>query len=268
MAALLVAIAVMGVLLSAAMPVWKQTAQREKESELVFRGQQYARAIALFQRRAGPGALPPNLDILVEQRFLRKKYKDPITGEDFQPLLAGQAVPGMAGPGGGQGDGSGRGGRGGLGGPGVGQGGSPGAQPSGFTAPTFGSQPGTGPGAVTGAVGGIQGVVSKSKAKSLRLFNGRQAYNEWSFVYVPQQQAGGAAGPGGPGGPGGVGGGRGGGQPGPFGSPPGGPFGTGGRGGGGPGTFPGSPGGAQPPPPFGGQRGTGPPASPGGGRRP
>jgi type II secretory pathway pseudopilin PulG len=258
MAALLVAIAVMGVLLSAAMPVWKQAAQREKESELVFRGQQYARAIALFQRKAGPGALPPNLDILVEQRFLRKKYKDPITGGDFQLLLAGQALPGMAGP---PTDGSGRGGRGGPGGPGGGPGGNPGAKQGGFAAPTFGTPQGTGPGAVVGAVGGIQGVVSKSKAKSLRLFNGRQSYNEWSFVYVPQQQAGGPGGPGGAGGRGGPGG------PGPVGSPPVGPFGSGGRGGVGGGTFPGAPGGAQPAP-LGGQRGGGPAQPPSGGRRP
>ena len=55
MAALLVALSVMAVLASAAMPTWKQLSQREKEAELIFRGQQYARAIGLFQRRAGPG---------------------------------------------------------------------------------------------------------------------------------------------------------------------------------------------------------------------
>jgi len=257
MAALLVALAVMSVLLSAAMPVWKQTAQREKESELIFRGQQYARAIGLFQRRAGPGALPPNLDILVEQRFLRKKYKDPITGEDFQLLLAGQAVPGLTGGGGAPGEG--RGGRGGPGGSAGGPGGSPAAQPAGFTAPTFGNPSGTAPGAVLGAVGGIQGVVSKSKAKSLRVFNGRQVYNEWAFVFVAQQQAAGAPAPGVPG-PGGRGGRGGPGMPGPGGSP-GGPFG----GSVGPGPFPGAPGRGQPP--FGGPPGSGPPGSPGGGRR-
>ena len=36
MAALLVAISVMAVLLTAVMPVWKQMAQREKEEELVL----------------------------------------------------------------------------------------------------------------------------------------------------------------------------------------------------------------------------------------
>ena len=67
MAALLVALSVMAILASAAMPSWKQMTQREREAELVFRGQQYARAIGLFQRRAGPGVNPPNLDVLVQQ---------------------------------------------------------------------------------------------------------------------------------------------------------------------------------------------------------
>src|SRR5687767_1409313 len=88
MAALLVALSVMSVMASVAMPVWKQFNQREQEAELIFRGEQYARAIGLFQRKAGPGTLPPNIDLLVDQRFLRKKYKDPITNGDFQILAA------------------------------------------------------------------------------------------------------------------------------------------------------------------------------------
>ena len=38
MAALLVSIAVMGILMSVALPAWRQAARREKEAELVFRG--------------------------------------------------------------------------------------------------------------------------------------------------------------------------------------------------------------------------------------
>lgn len=235
MAVLLIALSVMGIILSVAMPAWKQMAQREKEAELVFRGQQYARAIGLFQKRAGPGVLPPNVDVLVQQRFLRKKYKDPITGDDFQLLLAGQQLPGQAG-----GQPTGPQGRG--------------AQPG---RGTPGQAPTTGIGAPTGAVGGIQGVVSKSKAKSLRVFNGRTVYNEWAFVFVPQVQAGGAGGAGGAGVPGGPGGG---GSPGPgrgrFGQPGpgpgpgrlGGPGGGGGFGGPGGGGFPGPSQGSSGPP--------------------
>src|SRR3989304_8768077 len=44
MAALLVSMAVMAIVMTAAMPVWRQITQREKEEELIFRGKQYARA--------------------------------------------------------------------------------------------------------------------------------------------------------------------------------------------------------------------------------
>lgn len=56
MAALLVSIAVMGILMSALIPVWTTAVQREREAELVFRGEQYARAIGLFQRKYAGGS--------------------------------------------------------------------------------------------------------------------------------------------------------------------------------------------------------------------
>jgi type II secretory pathway pseudopilin PulG len=247
MAALLVAMAVMAILMSAAMPVWKQTAQREKEEELIFRGMQYAHAIGLFQRKYA-NAYPPTVDVLVEQRFLRKKFKDPVTGEDFVPLLAGQGALGSATPGGipqTQGRG-GTGGTGGLGRSGAATAPTPGGigiGASGIGASGRGTSPIGTPGA--GGVGGVTGVTSKSKEKSIRLYNGRNHYNEWAFVYTPQQQTPGAGAPGSavPGQPGGIRGQPGGqrpGQPGPFGQPgqrqgpgrqgaPSGPFGPGGR---------------------------------------
>src|SRR5215813_5825348 len=94
MVALIVAMSIMAIAMTVAMPTWRQMAQREKEAELVFRGQQYARAIGLFQKKSGPGVLPPNIDALVDGHYLRKKYKDPITGGDFDVLLAGAATPG------------------------------------------------------------------------------------------------------------------------------------------------------------------------------
>ena len=175
MAALLVALSVMAVMMTAVMPVWKHAARREKEAELIFRGQQYARAIGLFQRRAGPGVLPPDIDSLVKQRFLRKKYKDPITGGDFDLV------------------------RGALGATQPGQGSQTAARPGqptggrGPVAPTpnpVATQVG-GRGAAPG-VGGIAGVISKSKDESIRIYNGRTHYNEWVFMYVPLTQAPGA----------------------------------------------------------------------------
>ena len=75
MAGLLVAIGTMGVMLSVAMPTWNHLAKREREAELVFRGEQYMRAIELYQRQF-VGAYPDDLETLVEQRFLRRVYED------------------------------------------------------------------------------------------------------------------------------------------------------------------------------------------------
>ena len=167
MAALLVSIAVMGILMSVALPVWRQAARREKEAELVFRGEQYARAIGLYQRRFA-AAFPPSIDVLVEQKFLRRKYKDPMTEDgEFQVLY--QASLAASAPG----DGS---------------------APS--TLSGSGSQ--TGPSAPTRSIGprgGVIGVVSKSEEASIRLYNDRDHYNEWLFVYIATTtQVGGAPG--------------------------------------------------------------------------
>ena len=96
MAALLVAMSILAIMMTVVMPVWKQTAQREKEEELVFRGKQYVHAIGLFQRKFA-NAYPPNIDVLVDQRFLRKKFKDPITNDDFAIIPVGQGAPGSQG---------------------------------------------------------------------------------------------------------------------------------------------------------------------------
>ena len=232
MAALLVSMAVMAVLMSVALPVWRHDAQREKEEELVWRGQQYVRAIRLFQRRTQ--ALPTSVDMLVQGRYLRKKYKDPITNDDFQPIPAAGAIPGQGG--------QPLGGRGGQ--PAGGRTGQPTQGGRGTTPTGFGA--GSGAGSSSGGSfssstvpGGMMGVVSKSKDESIRLYQGRNHYNEWAFIFV-SQQPGGPGGRGQPGGPGGRGqpgrgggrDGRGGGGIGPFGSPGGGPGGMGpGRGG-------------------------------------
>jgi type II secretory pathway pseudopilin PulG len=166
MAALLVAMSVMAVLMSALLPVWTHMATREKEEELIFRGRQYARAIGLFQRKFANTA-PPSIDVLVEQRFLRKKYKDPITKDDFQLIYANQQalLPGAGGQ--------------------V-------AQRPGQTATQNNpvQQPPTGSVGAGGMTpqGGVIGVTSKSKEASIKLYNGRSRYNEWSFIYLQTAQ--------------------------------------------------------------------------------
>jgi type II secretory pathway pseudopilin PulG len=187
MAALLAAMTVMAILMSAALPAWRTQARREKEAELIFRGEQYARAIGLYQRRFANVA-PPSIDVLVDGKFLRKKYKDPITDDDFQIITAGQATPAdgqqaqtPTTPN-----------------PSAGRGQGPNLQPSGGRqqGPGFTQQP--------AGRGGIVGVMSKSSERSFRVYNGRDTYNQWVFMGVQQSTR--AGGPGGPAGPAGRGG--------------------------------------------------------------
>ena len=178
MAALLVAMSVMAILLSAAIPTWSQMIKREKEAELVFRGEQYARAINQYQRKFA-NASPATLDVLIEQRLLRKKFKDPLSPEkngEFQMLyLQNQATTG------GQAQG-GRASRGAGAGSGSGMTGSIGPSPSGR--------------------GAIVGVTSKNTGQSIRLYKGKNRYNEWHFIGMEMStQAGAGAAGGGRAGP-------------------------------------------------------------------
>ena len=192
MAGLLVAIGMMGIVMSMVLPSWRTFAKREKETELVFRGEQYMRAIELYQRQF-PGAYPTDLESLVEQKFLRRIYLDPLTGEPFEILTQGSVgitpgqttpVPGM---------------------PGVTQQtavatrGTPptdgGSTRTPFSRAAAGRNAGAGDlsspfspaaGGLGEGAGGIIGVVSRSTEESLLEYNGRNRYNEWLFVYLPQ----------------------------------------------------------------------------------
>jgi type II secretory pathway pseudopilin PulG len=181
-------IAVMTILMSVAMPVWRREAQREKEEELVFRGLQYVRAIRLYQ--AKNQSFPPSVDTLVQGKYLRRKYKDPITNDDFVTLSAAGGAAGQIGAFGqntqpGQNAQSPQPGQ-------RGQAPQP-MQPQ----PSQGPQPSNPFGSAGGQVmGGIIGVASKSKQESVRIYQGRTHYNEWQFVFVNVN----------PGGPGGIGG--------------------------------------------------------------
>jgi type II secretory pathway pseudopilin PulG len=182
MVALLVAMSVMGIMMSAALPAWHTMARREKEAELVFRGEQYARAIGLWQQKFA-NQPAPSVDILVEQRFLRKKYKDPITNDEFQLLGSGASQPGQ-----------------------TQQGTTPlgrgGTQQAAQQAMQALQQAQERLAAISGrgnSPGGIVGVTSKSEEKSLRLYNGRDTYNQWVFMPVARGRAGGGARGGAPG---------------------------------------------------------------------
>lgn len=87
---LLFAIVVLGLALSTAGTVWSAAAQREREAQLLWVGEQYIRAIEGYYLHAPTGNrhYPHSLEDLVEdnrgpvtRRHLRKLYPDPMTGQ-------------------------------------------------------------------------------------------------------------------------------------------------------------------------------------------
>ncbi|MBV9307048.1 MAG: hypothetical protein JOZ45_12950 [Acidobacteriaceae bacterium] len=87
----LIMAAVIAILLYRELAVAAFEAQREKEQQLIDRGEGYAHAVKLYVRRMG--SYPPSLDALEDtnrMRFLRRRFKDPFTGEgDWRLLHAG-----------------------------------------------------------------------------------------------------------------------------------------------------------------------------------
>ena len=244
MAALLVSIAIMGIVASMAIPAWRAAMKREKEAELIFRAGQVAHAIEKFRRKVGGGAYPPDLDFLVRQKYLRKKYKDPmtkdgewriVTPQELQNGGVGTGRPGSTSPTGGSTGTRGFGASGSTGfgsgqsGTGTGSGSSFGSNPS-SPSGTGSSTPGgltpggrtssfgvDSPGGSTVNRGPVAAVASKSTEKSIKIFKGRDRYDQWIVTIedVAMRQRTGQQQPGQPGQPGRPGGGR----PSGFGSP-------------------------------------------------
>jgi type II secretory pathway pseudopilin PulG len=95
--AMLLTVAVIGVGLAGTGILWSQSHQREREQELLFIGNQFRQAIELYYQKT-PGAekrYPAKLEDLLEdkrypvvQRYLRKVYVDPMTGDTRWGLVA------------------------------------------------------------------------------------------------------------------------------------------------------------------------------------
>jgi type II secretory pathway pseudopilin PulG len=97
-------VTMVGIATLAVMKQWKTEIRREKEAELLFRGDEIRRAIELYYltARAGFNAYPKSLEQLVKdpnssatRRYLRKLYKDPITNGDFELIKEGDALKGV-----------------------------------------------------------------------------------------------------------------------------------------------------------------------------
>jgi hypothetical protein len=191
---------------------YHQQIVRNQEEELVHRGVEYERAIRKYYRKFG--SYPATIEMLEDSnhmRFLRKRYKDPITGKDFKILHQMDVMMAF--------------------GNAIGGGGIAGAQTlgqpvSGLNAPppttttttstnnseapaasgdqpqqnpnqnssntmpftTISGQPAAGP---TMGGGGIAGVASVSTDQSIRVYNKKDHYNDWLFAYNPAGDRGG-----------------------------------------------------------------------------
>ena len=224
---LLFLVALVAISLVTIVPGLKFVVKREREQEMVHRGEQYRRAIRRYYRRMG--SYPATLDVLEntnDLRFLRKRYKDPMNhNKDFKVLTQidlmkamGTALSQNGGIPGAQtlgqpiGDPNATDANGASGTTsavaspapadpsapaGQGQAGA-GANGNTTTIPnnpnntlpftTISGQP-AGPGAGGGT--GLVGVASLSGDETIRIYNKKNHYKDWLFIYDPSQDRGG-----------------------------------------------------------------------------
>jgi type II secretory pathway pseudopilin PulG len=206
-------VALMSILMTVAVQTVEFQMRREREAELIFRGEQYVEAIRLYRMKYGRYPMRMKEIWEANPRVVRKKWKDPITdSENWGLIFLGQEgrrigpenpLGGTPGPtetvtyeGGGRGD------REGDDGSMIGPDGE--------------------------KIGPIVGVHSTSCDQSIKIYEARTTYCEWQFVFREARGAGSGRPP--PGGyhpgktpviPGGGGGGPGGGGGGGGGMPPG-----------------------------------------------
>ena len=154
LAILVMVIAIMAIMMAAAVEIVSFQAQREKEAELIFRGQQYVEGIRLF--RSKYGRYPMRMKELWEAdpKVLRKKWIDPITGSEewgivFQGTEGRQVRPPGTGP-----------------------------APTPTRTPVFErNRENEGE-----KVGPIIGVHSLSTDTSIKVYEGRTQYDMWKFI--------------------------------------------------------------------------------------
>src|SRR5262245_42724682 len=85
LAAMIFFLTAASIFIAVAVPSYQMQAKRQMEEELIFRGEEYARAIQKYRRKFG--VYPSSIDQLVSTnnlRFLRRAYKDPVTEKEFR----------------------------------------------------------------------------------------------------------------------------------------------------------------------------------------
>ncbi len=170
-------VAIMAIMMAVAVQTVSFQMQREREAELIFRGQQYVEGIRLYRQKYG--RYPMRMKELWEAdpKVLRQAWTDPITGSESWGLVyLGQEGQQVGGPGGPTAPGQ------------------PRPQTTPTRTPVFGDR---GLGGEGEKVGPIVGVHSLSSDTSIKIYEGRTQYNEWKFVFLEQEGAGQAQGGGG-----------------------------------------------------------------------
>src|SRR2546421_1141498 len=87
---LMLGVTLLAIAAAAIAPTLAFQIRRDREEELIHRGVQYSRAVRRYFKKFG--RYPVRLEDLESTnnlRFLRRRYKDPITGQDFKLLHFG-----------------------------------------------------------------------------------------------------------------------------------------------------------------------------------
>jgi len=74
----LFAVILISIMLLEVFQTWKYKIKKEKEAELIFRGNQYVTAISKYLRK-NPGRYPKSFEELHEKKFLRRVFKEPFS---------------------------------------------------------------------------------------------------------------------------------------------------------------------------------------------
>ena len=88
---LMLFVALLAIAAGALAPTIAFQVRRDREEEMIHRGVQYSRAIRRYVKKTG--RYPARLEELENTnniRFLRKRYKDPLTNKDFKLLHVGE----------------------------------------------------------------------------------------------------------------------------------------------------------------------------------
>src|SRR6266550_7159645 len=88
---LMLVVTLLAIAAAAIVPTMAFQVKRDREEEMIHRGVQYSRAIRRYVKKFG--RYPTRIEELENTnniRFLRKRYKDPITRQDFKLLHVGE----------------------------------------------------------------------------------------------------------------------------------------------------------------------------------